>query len=116
MEICFEGIGQTAATFRAEGEIHPGMTVTLVKSGTVGPGEDGDELCGVALGSARGGAVAVQMGGAAKVCCSGTSAPGVGWQSLVCDGKGGVKAADAGGVRYLVLAVDTQAKTVTVKL
>ena len=115
MEICFEGIGQTAATFRAEGEIRPGMAVTLVKSGTVGPGEDGDAPCGVALGSARGGAVAVQMGGAAKAGYSG-SAPAAGWQNLACDGQGGVKAADAGGVRYLVLAVDTQAKTVTVKL
>ncbi len=115
MEICFEGIGQTAATFRAEGEIHPGMTVTLVKSGTVGPGEDGDELCGVALGSARGGAVAVQMGGAAKVCCSGTSAPGVGWQSLVCDGKGGVKTAGTGGVKWLVLTVDAENKNAVIK-
>ncbi len=53
MDICFEGIGQTAATFRAESGIGPGMAVTLTGSGTVGLGEDGDPPCGVALGGAR---------------------------------------------------------------
>ena len=33
MDICFEGIGQTTATFQAEGEIRPGMVVTLAENG-----------------------------------------------------------------------------------
>ena len=115
MDICFEGIGQTAATFRAESGIGPGMAVTLMGSGTVGLGEDGDPPCGVALGGARGGAAAVQIGGAAKVGWSGDTLP-AGWQSLACDGQGGVKTVSAGGVKWLVLAVDEDDKTAVVKL
>ncbi len=117
MDICFEGIGQTAATFRAESGIGPGMAVTLTGSGTVGLGEDGDPPCGVALGlgGARGGAAAVQIGGAAKVGWSGDTLS-AGWQSLACDGQGGVKTVSAGGVKWLVLAVDEDAKTAVVKL
>ena len=115
MDICFEGIGQTAATFRAESGIGPGMAVTLTGSGTVGLGEDGDPPCGVALGGARGGAAAVQIGGAAKVGWSGDTLS-AGWQSLACDGQGGVKTVSAGGVKWLVRAVDEDAKTAVVKL
>ncbi len=115
MDICFEGIGQTAATFRAESGVGPGMAVTLTGSGAVGLGEDGDPPCGVALGGVRGGAAAVQIGGAAKVGWSG-AAPSAGWQNLACDGQGGVKTVSAGGVKWLVLAVDEDAKTVVVKL
>ena len=116
MDICFEGIGQTAATFRAESGIGPGMAVTLTGSGTVGLGEDGDPPCGVALGGARGGAAAVQIGGAAKVSYSGSAAPEAGWQNLACDGMGGVTAVSTGGLSCLVLAVDAAAKTAVVKL
>ena len=125
MDICFEGVGQVAATFQVEGEVQPGMAVTLTDYGTVGLGDDGDMPCGVALGSARGGAIAVQIGGAAKVGYSGT-APAVGWQELSCDGKGGVKVVSkavaastetaADGLKCLVLAVDEAEKTAVVKL
>ena len=115
MDICFEGIGQTAATFRAESGIGPGMAVTLTGSGTVGLGEDGDPPCGVALGGVRGGAVAVQIGGAAKVSWSGSTAPAPGWQGLACDGQGGVKTVED-GIKFLVMAVDAQDRSVVVKL
>lgn len=115
MDICFEGVGQAAATFRAEGEVLPGMAVTLTGSGTVGPGTDGGALCGVALGAPRGGAAAVQIGGAAKVSYTGT-APKAGWQGVACDGKGGVKTVTTGGVNCLVLAVDEVEKTAVIKL
>lgn len=105
MDICFEGVGQVAATFKVDGEAaQPGMAVTLTGNGIVSPGADGGALCGVLLGGVRGGAAAVQIGGVAKVGCSG-GAPAVGWQELVCDGAGGVRAA-AGGLKCLVLAVD----------
>ena len=117
MDICFEGVGQVAATFRVEdGDgVQAGMAVSLTGDGTVGLGIDGDEVCGVLLGSVRGGAAAVQIGGVAKVGCSDDGIPDVGWQELACDGKGGVKTQD-GGVKCLVLAVDKGGQSVVVKL
>ena len=109
MDICFEGVGQVAATFRVEDDenVQTGMAVTLTDNGTVGLGEGDKPLCGVLLGSVRGGAAAVQIGGVAKVSWSGEDDPGVGWLELVCDGNGGVKTADGtGGTKFLVLAVD----------
>ena len=67
MDICFEGVGQVAATFQVEGEVQPGMTVTLTKSGCVGKGTDGKPPCGVVLGGVRCGSAAVQIGGTVKV-------------------------------------------------
>lgn len=115
MGICFEGVGQVAATFPAEGEVRPGMTVTLTKSGAVGKGADGKPPCGVVLGGVRGGAAAVQIGGAVKVGYTGT-APAAGWQALACDGNGGVKTVTTGGLNCLVLAVDEPEKTAVIKL
>ena len=116
MDICFEGIGQITATFRTDGEVLPGMAVALTKEGAVGIGADGALPCGVVLGGVRGGAAAVQIGGAAKVGYSGSDAPEPGWQGLACDGQGGVKAVSTGGLKCLVLAADTQDKTIVVKL
>ena len=83
MDICFEGVGQVAATFRVKGggDVRAGMAVSLTGDGTVGLGNDGGEMCGVLLGNVRGGAAAVQIGGVAKVGYFGT-APEVGWQEL----------------------------------
>ena len=118
MDICFEGIGQAAATFRTKDEtLAAGMAVTLTGNGAVGLGKAGDPLCGVTVSAARGGAAAVQIGGVVKVGCSAGDAPEVGWQELACDGTGGVKAADGDdGTRFLVLAVDEDKKSVVVRL
>ena len=117
MDICFEGIGQVVATFRTKDEkLEDGMAVTLNDNGEVGLGEeDGKPLCGVTVSAARGGAVAVQIGGVVKVGCSGKSMK-EGWQELACDKNGGVKlAADStNGAKFLVLAADE--KSVVVKL
>ena len=59
--------------------------------------------------------MAVQIGGAAKVSWSGSTAPAPGWQGLACDGRGGVKTVED-GIKFLVLAVDAQARSVVVKL
>ena len=135
MDICFEGVGQVAATFQVVGEVQPGMAVALTDYGTVGLGADGDTPCGVVLGGVRGGAAAVQISGVAKTGYSGT-APAAGWQELACDGEGGVKvvtkaavksggeggnenggaAVAAGGLKCLVLAVDEGEKSVVIKL
>lgn len=116
MDICFEGVGQVAATFQVSGEgVQPGMAVTLADSGTVGLGADGGLPCGVVLGGVRGGAATVQIGGAAKVAYTGT-APKAGWQQLALDGQGGVKTVTTGGLNCLVLAVDADAKAAVIKL
>lgn len=116
MDICFEGVGQVAATFQVSGEgVQPGMAVTLADSGTVGLGADGGLPCGVVLGGVRGGAAAVQIGGAAKAAYTG-AAPKAGWQGLALDGKGGVKTVTTGGLNCLVLAVDEDEKSVVIKL
>lgn len=115
MDICFEGAGQTAATFLVEGGgVQPGMAVVLTGSGTVGLGADGGLPCGVVLGGVRCGAAAVQIGGAAKVGYTG-SALEAGWQELACNGAGGVRSC-AGGLKCLVLAVDEGEKTAVIKL
>ena len=116
MDICFEGVGQTAATFQAGEGVKPGMAVAMTGNGAVGLGSDGALPCGVVLGGVRKGAAAVQIGGAAKVGYSGDTAPAAGWQSLACDGAGGVTAVTTGGLKCLVLAVDTTAKTAVIKL
>jgi hypothetical protein len=119
MDICFEGVGQVAATFKVDSSkaVLPGMAVTLTADGTVGLGSAGNMPCGVLLGGVRGGAAAVQISGVAKVGCS-DAAPRVGWQTLACDGKGGVKTVTTGGLNCLVLAVDEDetGKSVIVKL
>ena len=117
MDICFEGVGQVAATFQVDGAaaVQPGMAVVLTGSGSVGLGTAGNAPCGVVLGGVRGGAAAVQIGGVATVGYSGT-APAVGWKALACDGEGGVKTVTTGGLQCLVLAVDTTAKTAVIKL
>ena len=115
MDICFEGVGQVAATFQVDDEtLLPGTVVALTGNGTVGLGADGGAPCGVLLGGMRGGAAAVQIGGAVKVSYSGI-APKAGRQELACDGAGGVKTA-AGGLSCLVLTVDEGERSAVVKL
>lgn len=115
MEICFEGIGQAVATFETAADLVPGQAVVLTDSGTVGLGTSGGLPCGVTVGAARDGAVAVQIGGAVKVGYSGSTAPKVGYETLACDGQGNLTTFEK-GFACLVLAVNKDAGTVVVKL
>ena len=117
MEICFEGIGQVVATFRTEDEkLEAGTAVTLTGNGEVGPGKDGKPLCGVTVGAVRGGASAVQIGGGVKVSCADEGTFDVGYAALACDSEGKVTADEEKGANCLVLAVDADGKSVTVRL
>ena len=117
MDICFEGIGQVVATFGTEdGKLEAGMAVTLTGNGKVGLSSEDKSLCGVTVSAARDGAVAVQIGGVVKAGYSGSTVPTVGCCALVCDGKGKVTKPASGGVSCLVLAVDREEQTVTVRL
>ena len=114
MEVSFEGIGQTVATFMADAELQPGMAVALTADSTVGMGEDGDMICGVVL-SAKNGMAAVQVSGMAKVGYSGT-APKVGFDSLGVDGAGKIKSDVSVGISYQVVSVNTADSTAVIKL
>jgi hypothetical protein len=116
MEISFNGIGQVAATLRVEDGVEPGMAVVMTDSGTVGKGAAKGLFCGVVLTVEGDGAGLVQLDGMAQVTYSSDTAPGVGWATLACDGKGGVQTVSSGGRSVLVVAVDTEAKTATIKL
>ena len=115
MKLSFEGIGQWAATFACSG-VTEGDLVKISANGTVGACSAGDGFCGQAVSVARGGdACAVALGGmvtAGYFSDSDTTAPALGWCTLVSDGKGGVKTASTGH-SYLVTEVNTVGKTVT---
>ena len=112
MSISFHGIGQVCATFLGS-NINEGHVVKMSASGTVAACSDGDSFCGVAA-CCKDDACSVQVDGFATIGYSGT-APAAGWNNLSANGSGGVKVT-ADGRSYLVIAVDTNAKTVTIKL
>lgn len=114
MEFSFEGIGQVAATFMADGEIETGMAVALTADSTVGMGKAGDAVCGVIL-STKNGMAAVQIDGMVKVGYSGT-APTVGQSTVAVDGAGKVKTVTSGGISCLIVSVNTADSTAVIKL
>lgn len=113
MSVSFEGVGQVCATFLGGG-LTEGQVVKLTGNGTVGGCKEDDAFLGAAI-CCKEDACTVQVGGFVSVGYTGT-APGLGWQALAADGKGGVKTADSGGVTCPVVDVDTTAKTVTILL
>ena len=115
MKLSYEGIGQWAATFACDG-VTEGHVVKISGSGTVAKCAVAGSFDGVVLSVARGGdACAVALGGmvtAGYTVPAEGAAPALGWSGLSADGEGGVQA-DADGSTYLVVDVDTPAKTVT---
>ena len=89
----------TAASTAAAGKV-----CKLDSGGRAANCTAGDRFCGLVL-HVRGGNAAVQVGGFAQV----------GYTKLSADGTGGVKG-DTAGTEYLVAAVDTVKKTVTILL
>ena len=117
MSISYEGVGEWCATFGC-GEVNEGNVVKVSASGTAAECSAGDDFCGVVRAVAHDGkACTVQLGGLARVKYSGT-APAAGYAALTADGKGGVSVPgeSGSGSTYLVLAVDSTAKTVTIRL
>lgn len=110
MKISFEGIGQTSLTFIGSGVKH-GEAVKVTGAGTVSPCAAGDDFDGFVTG-VNGEYAGVVIRGAVSVPYSGT-APGFGRVALSADGDGGVKAVTTGGVKYLVVDVDSAAERVT---
>lgn len=115
-KVSFEGIGEVAATFYADGTVKAGQTVACGGDSTVKLCAAGNRFCGVAIGNSRGGCVGVQTGGFAQVKCADATVT-VGYMTLTGDGSGGVKkaGADDAGQEYWV-AADDGAGTITIKL
>ena len=109
MKLSFEGIGATVITLHSAGGTE-GKCVKISANKTASVCAAGEHMAGFAL-TDKDGFAAVQVGGAVTAAYTGT-APAVGFAALAADGNGGVKAAD-GGREYLVLDVDSTAKTVT---
>ena len=111
MKSSYEGIGQWAATFACS-DVSAGQVVKISDNGAVSACADGDAFCGVAVSVGRDGtACAVVLGGMVTADYSG-AAPALGWSGLAADAEGGVKASESGRT-YLVVDVNTVAKTVT---
>lgn len=114
MKLSYEGIGQWAATFACS-EAAEGELVKISGSGAVAACGDGDDFCGMVLSVSRGGdACSVALGGMVTAGYTG-EAPALGWTGLAADGTGGVKPSETGR-EFLVVDVDTSAKTVTFAL
>lgn len=116
MTVSFEGIGTNLITFynasASNAKAAKGGMVKLTAAGTVGKCADGDRFCGLAV-SADDDFAGVQTAGYVTVAYTGT-APAVGYAHLLANGAGGVKldsAATKTGGEFLIVSVDTTAKT-----
>lgn len=109
MNISFSGIGEQYVTFLSQNE-EAGIPVAMSANGTVAAAANGSSFCGIAV-SAKNDMNAVRTGGYVKLPYTGT-APAVGYTKLASNGSGGVTVSAANGREYLVVEVDTAAKTV----
>ncbi len=109
MKVCFDGVGQELVTFLETGGLKEGQVCIVTANGTVGACSASDRFCGV-VSHVDKGLAAVQVRGYVETQYSGDTAPTVGYCALAADGEGGVTA--SGTVTYLVICVDTAAKTV----
>ena len=111
MKVSFEGFDEKLLSFKSDSTTAAvaGACAKMASSGTVTVCSAGDDLIGVAT-AVENGFATVQLTGYVKLKYSST-APTVGYGILVADASGGVKTA-LSGKTYLVLDVDTTAKTV----
>lgn len=112
MNVSFDGIGHISATFATD-SAQVGNLCKMAENGKVAPCEDGGAFCGK-VESVRKGFAGVQLHGFTEVSYTGT-APKVGYQILVANGKGGVKV-HTSGKDYLVVDVDATANTAMIEL
>lgn len=109
MSVSFGGFNANTATFRTAADLESGCAVKISESDTVAACGDGEAFCGFVI-NGEGGYASVQLSGAVTAPYTGSD-PTLGYAKLASDGKG-VKAATSGR-EYLVLSVDSTAKTVT---
>lgn len=112
MSISYDEIGALHVTVPA-GTCVEGKICKVGTDGKAAAAASGDKFCGVAK-VVKNGLASVQLHGFATVSYSG-NAPAMGITALSADGTGGVKS-DSIGRSYLIVAVDTVAKTATIEL
>lgn len=112
MKVSFEGIGKEVMTFLVSGTapVKTGCGVALSGNGEVKAADANTPFAGICLHSS-GDFAAVQTRGVVTCEYSGSSVPAVGYGKLAAAEQG--VTVHTGGREYLVLAVDTGAKTVT---
>ena len=111
--ISMQGIGAQCLTAKKGTAAPAGYPCHFSANDTVANAASNGAFSGVVAG-VRGDLVTVQYRGFVTLAYSGT-APSVGYGILVADGSGGVKGAQSGD-SYLIVNVDTTAKTVCVLL
>lgn len=109
MSVSFKGIGENVVTFKTSTAV-AGKPVTMSANDTVAVSAKDDLFCGVCI-SVEDGYAAVQTSGYVELPYTGTTAPSVGYCTLVADGTSGV-VVDEDGRALLVINVDTTAKKV----
>lgn len=110
MKVSLNGFGENIATFETQGTVTAGTPVMVTANGKVAAA-DGD-FCGVCT-NVRNGYAAVQLRG--YVTLPYTTQPTVGYDKLSAD-SGKITADDTNGREYLVIDVDTTAKTAGILL
>ena len=117
MKISYRGIGQMCATFACGDTMAEGKPVKVSADSTAAVCAAGDAFCGVCAAVGRAGdACSVQLRGFVTVPYTGTAAPAVGYSRLAANGTGGIKTGAETDRAYLVVQVDTTAKTATIML
>ena len=110
----YNGIDNTIMTFGAGSGCVEGQVCKLSDSAVVEGCSAGDGFMGQVQKLYPGDMAGAVVRGVIRVGYSGT-APSAGWCKLSADGNGGVKA-DTNGHEYLVLKVDSTAKTAEIYL
>ncbi len=105
MNVCFNGFGENVLTFETQGTIAVGDPVMITGNGVVQAASG--RFCGICT-NIRNGYASVQLSGYARAAY--TTAPDVGYSKITASG-GKINADGTNGTEYLVLDVDTTAKT-----
>ncbi len=112
MSVSTKGFCENVLTLKAASGLKAGVPVAVSANDTVSSAGADAKFCGVGV-NVNGGYAGVQLCGAVTLPYTGTEAPAVGYAALAADG--GVKVSTKGN-NYLVLNVDTAAKTVSFML
>ena len=110
MSVSTKGFCENVLTLKAASGLKAGVPVAVSANDTVSAAGADAKFCGVSV-NVNG----VQLSGVVTMPYTGTDAPAVGYAALASDGADGVKASTKGNT-YLVLSVNTTAKTVSFML
>ena len=111
MSVSTKGFCENVLTFKAASGLKAGVPVAVSANDTVSAAGADAKFCV----NVNGGYASVQLSGVVTMPYTGTDAPAVGYAALASDGADGVKASTKGNT-YLVLSVNTTAKTVSFML